>query len=373
MPIRSTLLRPPSARPGPTPSSESIGLARAWGLARAPFTTIAMPIGMALAIATALALGPASPVTAHPLAPALLELVEQDSGRVSVFWKQSALVRPGTRVEPVLPAACPSVRRPELEEREGALRLRWTIDCGEQGLVGRRIRIDGLDTARIDGLVRIELPDGRRIRRVLRAGTPQMTVPARPSRMRVFADYLRIGFGHILSGADHLLFVFGLFLLCSGLRALAQTVTAFTAGHSVTLSLAALGHVSLPPGPVELLIAVSVLALAVELARDGPQGTGRPTWMHRHPWAMALGFGLLHGLGFAGALREVGLPAGEIPMALLSFNLGIEIGQLAFVLALLALVPWIQHLPVRLPRRSSVYGMGSLAAFWVFQRAAAVL
>lgn len=323
----------------------------------------------AITLALGLGIGLASPVAAHPLAPALLGLVEQDSGRVEVLWKQSALARPGTRVEPILPAACPALGRPELEEREGALRLRWSIDCGEQGLVGQRLRIDGLDAARIDGLVRIELADGRRIQRVLRAGAPEMRVPARASRTRVFVDYARIGLAHILSGADHLLFVFGLFLLCAGLKPLVQTVTAFTAGHSVTLSLAALGHVSLPPGPVELLIAVSVLALAVELARDAP----RPTWMRRHPWAMALGFGLLHGLGFAGALREVGLPAGEIPMALLSFNLGIEIGQLAFVVALLALVPWIRRLPVRLPRRSSVYAMGSLAAFWVFQRAAAVL
>jgi len=332
-------------------------------------TATAMAMAMAMAIMLALGVGLVSPVAAHPLAPALLELVEEDSGRVEVLWKQSALARPGTRVEPVLPAACPALRRPELEEREGALRLRWAIDCGEQGLVGQPLRIDGLDAARIDGLVRIELADGRRIQRVLRAGAPEMRVPARAGRMRVFLDYARIGFGHILSGADHLLFVFGLFLLCSGLKPLVQTVTAFTVGHSITLSLAALGHVSLPSGPVELLIAVSVLALAVELARDAP----RPTWMRRRPWAMALGFGLLHGMGFAGALREVGLPAGEIPMALLSFNLGIEIGQLGFVLALLVLVPWIQRLPVRLPRRSGVYAMGSLAAFWVFQRAADVL
>jgi hydrogenase/urease accessory protein HupE len=317
---------------------------------------------MAIFMTMALALGLASPAAAHPLAPALLELVD-------VLWKQSALARPGTRVEPILPAACPALRRPEIEEREGALRLRWAIDCREQGLVGQPLRIDGLDAARIDALVRIELADGRRIQRVLRAGAPDMTVPARASRTRVFADYARIGLAHILSGADHLLFVFGLFLLCTGLKSLVQTVTAFTAGHSITLSLAALGHVSLPSGPVELLIAVSVLALAVELARDAPQRS----WMRRRPWAMALVFGLLHGLGFAGALREVGLPAGEIPMALFSFNLGIEIGQLAFVLTLLALAPWMQRLPVRLPRRGSVYVMGSLAALWVFQRAAAVL
>ena len=190
-----------------------------------------------------------------------------------------------------------------------------------------------------------------------------------PGRLTVFVDYLTIGFEHILSGADHLLFVFGLFLLCSGIAPLAKTVTAFTVGHSITLSLAALGYARFPSGPIEVLIAATVLALAVDLARD----EARPTWMRRFPWPMALVFGLLHGLGFAGALREVGLPDGEIPMALFSFNVGIEIGQLTFVAALLALTPLVRRIPIPLPRRVAVYAMGSLAAFWMIERGAALL
>lgn len=311
----------------------------------------------------------ASTSTAHPLAPALLELVEMESGRVEVLWKRSAKSVPGSRLEPVLPSDCPTLRQPDLEKQGMAMLLRWTVDCGTSGLVGRSLRIDGLGPAKIDALVRIELADGRTIQRVLRRGEPQMVVPARASKGRVFADYVRIGFEHILSGADHLLFVFGLFLLCAGLKPLIQTVTSFTLGHSITLSLAALGHADLPSGPIELLIAISVLALAVELARDPSEST----WMRRHPWPMALGFGLLHGMGFAGALKEVGLPSGEIPMALFSFNVGIEVGQLAFVLACAALVPVVRSLPLALPRQAAVYGMGSLAAFWAFQRAAAIL
>ncbi|HKK53151.1 MAG TPA: HupE/UreJ family protein [Myxococcota bacterium] len=316
----------------------------------------------------------ASTALAHPLAPALLELVEDRSGRVEVLWKRSSLSVPGSRIEPVLPSACPAVGRPSLQEQGVARVLRWTIDCGERGLVGQPVRVEGLGPAKIDTLVRIELADGRSIQRVLRRGEPEIVVPARASRLAVFTDYLRIGFEHILGGADHLLFVFGLFLLCTGLKPLVQTVTSFTVGHSLTLSLAALGYASLPAGPIEVLIAVSVLALAVELSRE-PSDT---TLMRRHPWPMALLFGLLHGMGFAGALREVGLPSGEIPMALFSFNVGIELGQLGFVLVLLALVPIGSRLlgasaASALPRRIAVYGMGSLAAFWVFERAATIL
>ena len=306
---------------------------------------------------------------AHPLAPALLELTEDASGRVEILWKRSSLSVPGSRIEPVPPPDCEPLTQPSFDEQGVAVLVRWTIDCGEQGLVGRPVRIDGLGPAKIDTLVRIELADGRKIQRVLRRGEPEMIVPARASKWTVFVDYMSIGFDHILTGADHLLFVFGLFLLCANLRLLVQTVTAFTVGHSITLSLAALGYANLPSGPIEVLIAGSVLALAVELARDEPE----PTLMRRHPWPMALGFGLLHGMGFAGALREVGLPAGEIPMALFSFNVGIELGQLAFVLALLALAPLARRLPIPLPQRAAVYGMGILAAFWVFERSAAIL
>lgn len=307
--------------------------------------------------------------SAHPLAPALLELRETGSGRVEVMWKRSALRVPGSDLQPILPEDCPPLETPRVEERGTAMLAFWAIDCGARGLVGRTIRIDDLGPAKIDTLVRIELADGRKLQRVLRRNEPSMEVPERTTRATVFVDYLKIGFEHILSGADHLLFVFGLFLLCTGLAPLAKTITSFTVGHSITLSLAALGYARLPSGPIEVLIAASVLALAVDLARD----EARPTWMRRFPWPMALVFGLLHGLGFAGALREVGLPDGEIPMALFSFNVGIEVGQLVFVAVLLALAPLVRRIPVPLPRRVAIYAMGSLAAFWMIERGTALL
>ena len=319
-------------------------------------------------IALALVLWTGTTAVAHPLAPALLELKESPGGEVEVLWKRPSLSVPGSRLEPVVPAECPALSPPRAEEQGVAVLLRWRIDCGAEGLVGRPVRIDGLGAARIDTLVRIELADGRTVQRVLRRAEPQMIVPAKASRWTVFVDYMTIGFEHILSGADHLLFVFGLFLLCVSMKPLVKTVTAFTVGHSVTLSLAALGYTNLPSGPIEVLIAASVLALAVELARNEPDST----LMRRHPWPMALAFGLLHGMGFAGALREVGLPSGEIPVALFSFNVGIELGQLAFVIALVALAPLVNRLPFPIPQRAAVYGMGSLAAFWVIERGIAV-
>ncbi len=307
--------------------------------------------------------------SAHPLAPALLELKEDVSGRVEVLWKRSSKSVPGSDIRPVLPEDCAALSEPRFEKQGVAVFVRWTVDCGERGLVDRTIRIDGLGPAKIDTLVRIELSDGRQIQRVLRRGESSMIVPARPGRGDVLMDYLRLGFDHILSGADHLLFVFGLFLLCTSTSALIKTITSFTVGHSVTLSVAALGYSNLPTGPIEVLIAASVLALAVELARDQPE----PTLMRRYPWPMALGFGLLHGMGFAGALREAGLPSGEVPIALFSFNLGIELGQLVFVIGLVALSPLVGRLPIRIPTRAAIYVMGSLAALWMIERGLAIL
>lgn len=337
-----------------------------------PFSCAAGFARLLIQLLAPLAIGlAAAPADAHPLAPALLELTEHAGGQVDVLWKRSSLSVPGSDIQPIVPEACPATTQPRYEEQGVAVLVRWTIDCGEAGLVGQPVRVDGLGPAKIDTLVRIELSDGRQIQRVLRRGEPSMTVPAKASKWTVFVDYLSIGFDHILSGTDHLLFVFGLFLLCVSMRPLVKTITSFTVGHSITLSLAALGYTQLPSGPIEALIAASVLALAVELARDEEKST----LMRRHPWPVALLFGLLHGMGFAGALREIGLPAGEIPMALFSFNVGIELGQLAFVIGLVLIAAVLKRieLPIPLPRRAAVYAMGSLAAFWTIERVTAIL
>jgi hydrogenase/urease accessory protein HupE len=178
-----------------------------------------------------------------------------------------------------------------------------------------------------------------------------------------------LGVAHILSGPDHLLFVFGLLLLVPSLRLLAETITAFTIGHSLTLSAAVLHVASVPSRPIEVLIALSVLVLAVELASPGD----RSTWLRRRPWLMAGAFGLLHGFGFAGALTEAGLPAADVPLALASFNVGIECGQLMFVAVVVAarviVTRWAPGVAAR-AMRPAVYAMGITAAFWSFERLA---
>jgi hydrogenase/urease accessory protein HupE len=206
------------------------------------------------------------------------------------------------------------------------------------------------------------------IRTVLRGNAPFLAVPDRVDSLDVLRDYLALGFEHIVVGLDHLLFVLGLVLLVHGRQRLLWTITAFTAGHSMTLSLVVLGYVHVPPAPVEALIALSIFAVAVEITREA-QGCATGLW--RFPWAMALVFGFLHGLGFAGALAELGLPADEIPVALFSFNVGIELGQILFVGLVLAGRAVLRRLPVRWPKASELipaYAIGSLAALWIFER-----
>jgi hydrogenase/urease accessory protein HupE len=203
----------------------------------------------------------------------------------------------------------------------------------------------------------------------LRGRDAEIEIPERQAKGQVLTDYFRLGFEHILTGPDHLAFVLGLMLLVAGRRRLIQTITAFTLGHSVTLSLAALGLTRVAPGPVEFAIALSVLMLALEVARPVSDPPGA---MRRRPWLVASTFGLLHGMGFAGALTQVGLPGEEIPLALFSFNIGIEFGQIVFVLGVLLAARLARGLVDRLPpwrSRGVAYAIGSMATFWCLERA----
>jgi hydrogenase/urease accessory protein HupE len=313
----------------------------------------------------------AGPAQAHSLNPAFLDVREVGGGIAEVLWKTPGSGVPGASLAPVLPPRCRPVRPPAVTGDDTSITARWAVDCGTDGWVGQRVGVDGLARARTDALVRLELADGRLVRAVVRPDAPLLTVPARARRLDVVRDCLALGVEHILTGPDHLLFVLGLVLLVAGARRLLATVTAFTLGHSVTLSLAVLGLARIPAGPTEVLIALSVYALAVELARGG----SRPTFMCRVPWLVAAGFGLLHGLGFAGALRQAGLPAGDVPLALAAFNAGVEVGQLVFIAGVLLVRRAVRYAPAPLPRWSaavSVYAMGSFAALWCFERLAAL-
>ncbi|NQZ99218.1 MAG: HupE/UreJ family protein [Myxococcales bacterium] len=309
---------------------------------------------------------------AHVFAPALLELRELDEqfGRhvTSVRWKQPRVRATGSLLEPVLPDDCVAGQPQSVIEGTGLVST-WTLEC-PRTLVGERIAVEGIAESGADVLLRIALEDGRTLTHILKADQPEFLVPERQTALSVFVGYTRIGIEHILSGWDHLLFVLGLVLLVGWGRKLLWTVTAFTLGHSVTLALAVLGFVKFPPQPIEALIAFSIYLLAVELAR---RNVNRKSLMDRMPWIVAGGFGLLHGLGFAGALQQVGLPQGEIPLALFAFNVGIELGQLAFVALILVTWAAVRAVPFEWPRwaaRVPAYGIGPLAAYWFFERVA---
>jgi len=319
-----------------------------------------------------LGLGLAPQVLAHGLAPALLELRETGGGRYELLWRPSLLQPFGVR--PQLPASCQAQGAPvETADAIGRITARWTVACAG-GLAGQQVSVPQLDRVGINVILRLQRQDGSIAKTLLDARRPAWTLPPPQIPAAVFPGYLRLGAEHLATGFDHLLFVAGLLLLLRGLRPLLVTVTAFTAGHSLTLGVATLGWVRIDPRFTELAIALSILVLACELARPA----GRPpSWLARRPAAMALGFGLLHGLGFAGALAEVGLPQAEIPLALLAFNLGIELGQLAVIAGLLAIAALLQGGLRRMGggavvalRALPVYLIGSLAAFWCYERAA---
>jgi len=319
--------------------------------------SLAMSVGFALLLAV--------PVWAHQFAPALLELQEGREDRVAVRWKQPAVRVMGSRLQPVLPGDCTGIGKPTVVRRGTGMEARWEISCPD-GLVGRIVGVEGVAASRADVLLRVGLQDGRSFRDVLTEDDSTFTIPERERRLSLLINYVKLGLGHILTGFDHLLFVLGLTLLVGYGRLLLWTITAFTLGHSITLALAVLGFVDFPPGPIEAGIALSIYVLAVDLTRSNQE-----TVLHRYPWFVAGLFGLLHGLGFAGALAEVGLPEGEIPLALFSFNVGIELGQLAFVALVLALWTLFLRLPFAWPRIVQLlpgYTIGSLAAFWFFER-----
>jgi hypothetical protein len=249
---------------------------------------------------------------------------------------------------------------------------RWQVVCAG-GLVGESIRIDGLEHTLTDALARVERADRTTQVARLVPTAPAFVVEAVPNPLSVAATYFGLGVEHIWFGFDHLLFVLGLLILVEGRRSLVGTITAFTVAHSITLAAATLGWVRLAPQPVEAVIALSIVFVAAEILRaeDGRRG-----WTPRWPWLVAFSFGLLHGFGIAGALRETGLPENAVPLALLFFNVGVEAGQLtvnALVLGVLAVVAARELSPSlrAAVRRATAYGIGGLAAFWTIERVAA--
>jgi hypothetical protein len=307
---------------------------------------------------------------AHKLQPAYLEVNEQAAGKFTILWKRPLVAGRPMNISPQLPAGCTNLTEPAVQVSAAGALERRIVDCGEKGLTNETIVIAGLSATQTDTLLRIQLIDGSMHTTVLRPDAPSFIVPEKPSKMKVAGSYLVLGIEHILGGFDHLLFVLGLLLIVRSTMLLIKTITAFTLAHSVTLAMAALGFVHVPQAPVEAVIALSIIFLASELSKQHRGETGLTT---KAPWLVALTFGLLHGFGFAGALTEVGLPQTDIPLALLFFNVGVEVGQLMFVAGVLVVTWTINKMKFRWPvwvEHGPAYAIGSLAAFWFIQRTA---
>jgi hypothetical protein len=326
-----------------------------------------------LVLATMLA---AAPVLAHRLSPAFFGMRETVADTFDVQWKVSVSGGLAAVLEPQVPAGCSlsgSVRTYVVDD----VRLQHgTLVC-PGGLAGKSFTMNGLAQTQTDVLLHVDYLDGTASNQRLTPDAPTATIPERPSALEVVRTYTVLGMEHILLGIDHLLFVLSLLLLVNGVGRLVATVTAFTLAHSVTLGAATLGFVHVPSAPVEAVIALSILFLASELARRSLAGTSRDAvnLTARFPWIVAFAFGLLHGFGFAGALSEVGMPAAAVPLALLFFNVGVEIGQLAFIAAVFGFAALVGLAAVRVPplwRAAVAYGVGSVSAYWVVERTLAI-
>lgn len=307
---------------------------------------------------------------AHEMRPGYLEIRETATDTYDVLWKVPALgddMRLGLYLR--FEDDVRNVTEPVSGFIGSAHTQRMRIQR-ENGLIGTTITIDGLDATYTDVLLRLERANGVEITHRLTPTSPSYVVQAEPGHGQIALTYIMLGVEHILLGIDHLLFVLALLMIVANFKKLVATITAFTIAHSITLALAALGFVSMPGPPVEAIIALSIVFVAAEIVR-GRQGIAVLT--ARVPWIVAFTFGLLHGFGFAGALSEIGLPQSAIPLALFSFNVGVEIGQLLFVsgvVVLYSIAKRIQPVPPAWAWRIPTYTIGGVAAFWTIDRIA---
>jgi hydrogenase/urease accessory protein HupE len=302
---------------------------------------------------------------AHEIRPAYLQIDETAPAVYEVLWKVPSTGATVLDIGPEFDRGFTLTGGGEAL-LDGFVVYRYRL-TGTKGLPGTRLTIRNLPHTTIDVLAELRLLDGQRYTFLFHPTSNEVVLPVSPAKWNVVATYARLGIEHILLGADHLLFVLALILLARGFRRIVKTITAFTVAHSITLSLAALGYVNVPGPPVEATIALSILFLALEILRSLE---GETTLTGRNPWLVAFTFGLLHGLGFAGALSRIGLPQKEIPLALACFNVGVELGQLAFVVAVLLLIRALRakgEWPVA-ARKFVPYAIGAVSAFWVIER-----
>ncbi|GIK85709.1 MAG: membrane protein [Betaproteobacteria bacterium] len=333
------------------------------------------PARFALALAFTLVALAGAPLRAHELQPGFLELREAAPARFDVLWKLPSLGEGSDARMPMVPVF-PEVCRQLGEARTARVGTAWLftakIEC-TGGLAGQSIAIEGLESFATDVLVRVQHADGGVETHVLKPVSPSVTLRSAGDVRRGAGAYLYLGVEHILLGVDHLLFVLGLLLIVRDRWMLVKTITAFTVAHSITMVVATFGVAKVAAAPLNAAIALSILFLGPEIVRAW---RGQTSFTIRHPWVVAFAFGLLHGFGFASGLAQLGLPKDEIPLALLLFNVGVEAGQLAFVLVMLLLERAFRLLAIHWPaflQRLPGYLVGTLGAYWTMQRVAILL
>ena len=307
----------------------------------------------------------------HELRPGFLEITETGPGTYDVLWKMPARGETVLSLSVVLPDTCTDAGPRTNELTADAIVSRWKILC-DDGLSGQAITIEGLAGTYTDVILRVSYANGAVQSERFVPDAPSIQVSGTPTAWDTARTYFFLGVDHILLGLDHLLFVLALLLLIRRLRTLIETITAFTVAHSITLAAGALGWAQAPQPPVEAAIALSIAVVASEIVRSD---RGKTDLSIRYPWLIAFLFGLLHGFGFGGALREIGLSQTDVPLALLTFNLGVEVGQLMFIAVILTLLAGVRKLVGALPgkpRTIAAYGIGSIAAFWFAERVIAL-
>ena len=322
---------------------------------------------LVLLLCAGLVLAGAAPGVAHEARPGFLELRETGPETYSFLWKKPTGGEVEIQIAPVIPRDCRLATSDRQQLSPGAFVVRGTLTC-PGGLAGKTIEIAGLEATITDVLVRLHHADGRLESHLLRPTTPSVTLGGVTTAGERALGYVQLGVQHILLGVDHLLFVLGLMLIVSDRWTLVKTITSFTLAHSITLAIATLGYASAPLPPLNAAIALSILFLGPEVVRTW---RGESSFTIRHPWVVAFAFGLLHGFGFASGLTSMGLPKAEIPLALLLFNVGVELGQVAFVLLVILLERSFRTLEVRWPRfveHFPGYAVGTLGAYWTIQR-----
>ena len=304
---------------------------------------------------------------AHEVRPGFLEISEREQGLFDVKWKVPKRGDATLAIKPILPDNLKKVGLSSSYSIPGAWVEQSTYES-DSPILGKTISINGLNAVQTDVLLQINMIDGTSYSAILKPNSPSYDIPLEPTKYGVALSYWEMGLIHILEGFDHLLFLLAIMLIITGLGNLLKTITAFTVAHSITLGLAALGFVNVPVAPTEAVISLSIVFLAVEVVRDK---MGKKTITRSYPWIVAFIFGLFHGLGFANALFEIGLPQNSIPLALLMFNVGVETGQIIFLLVVLIFLSILRRVNIYWPKgtwRLAPYTIGGIAGFWTIQR-----